>query len=698
MLFTRLKLNYFGRFHNKEIELHPGINLIYGENEAGKSTIHTFMKGMLFGIERMRGRGAASKEDMYTRYLPWDNPGAYHGSMDIMIGEKEYRLRRSFHANDKNFMVTDLTSGREVNLKEGLISELLPGFSESTFKNTISIEQLKAQTDMDLAAQVRNYITNLSIAKSKEVNVAEAITSLNDQRKALEVAQKPQVLQVLQAEIEEGIAKEEKIDQLAIQLKELQSEEQILKQQKDDVAATFDEDETEKMEQLPAILEKYHSYQELTRQIGMLEIQQNELEVKTAECQDEQYSIEDRKEDIKEARRLSDELVEQERIIVDFRIEKAALVSEKTRNNSLCILPASVIAIIIMIITEFDIIGMLISAVCLLIGVILYLFASKDNVNKQQIHEEKEMNFQCMRAEMQNNLNEIMKKNYVIGIEDLILKQEEIQKNFYALEHVKEQIKDIDKRRVELEDNRDMIYDAIMKYMQYFMKTEELSVTSMQNLQDEISRRKKAATDKLVDINHQLEICNLGIEKQKWEISKMEGNEEELLKNEDLYSELEHSIQKNSIEIEAIKLALSTIQELSTDIHDTFGNKLNKAVSEVISEVTDSKYTDLKIDEKLEIKVGWNGDYVWMDRLSAGTIDQIYFALRLAAADLLLGKDEVPLLLDDTFALYDEERVKAVLTKIAKRNQIILFTCHKREKKLLEELQIPYHFVDLSCR
>ena len=52
MLITRLKVNYFGKFSDKEIELKPGINLIYGENEAGKSTLHAFIRGMLFGIER----------------------------------------------------------------------------------------------------------------------------------------------------------------------------------------------------------------------------------------------------------------------------------------------------------------------------------------------------------------------------------------------------------------------------------------------------------------------------------------------------------------------------------------------------------------------------------------------------------------------------------------------------------------------
>ena len=63
---------------------------------------------------------------------------------------------------------------------------LIPGLTESSFCNTISIEQLKAQTDTELASQVRNYITNLSIAKSKEVNVEKAVRILKEKKKALE--------------------------------------------------------------------------------------------------------------------------------------------------------------------------------------------------------------------------------------------------------------------------------------------------------------------------------------------------------------------------------------------------------------------------------------------------------------------------------------------------------------------------------
>jgi uncharacterized protein YhaN len=217
----------------------------------------------------------------------------------------------------------------------------------------------------------------------------------------------------------------------------------------------------------------------------------------------------------------------------------------------------------------------------------------------------------------------------------------------------------------------------------------------MKKLQDEIAKRKQDSYGRLSEINLQLEHCRIDIEKLKWEITALEGNEEELLKNKERYEELLHKREEDTKELEAVRLALSTIQELSSNIHDSFGQKLNQSVSEVISEVTGRKYTDLKIDEKLEVKVGLNGSYVLLNRLSAGTIDQVYFALRMAVADLLLGK-EIPLLLDDSFALYDDTRVGAVLTTLAMRRQVILFTCHKREQQLLDKLKLPYHLVELS--
>jgi DNA repair exonuclease SbcCD ATPase subunit len=698
MLFTKLKLNYFGRFQNREIELKPGINLIYGENEAGKSTIHTFIKGMLFGIDRMRGRGAASKEDIYTRFLPWDYPGAYNGSMDIKINDKAYRLQRSFHANDKNFTILDLSTGREVKLKEGLISEMIPGLTESTFKNTISIEQLKAQTDVELAAQVRNYIANLSIAKSKEVNVAKAVSVLTDQKKQLEPTQNMAALKALQAEVEDGITKEEKIDQLTIQLRELQSEEQLLQKQKEAAAKALDNEATKRMEQLPAILEKYHSYQELSKQIIILEEQEKVLQAKLTQWEKDQISTDSMKDDINEAERLRMVLLDQEKLNLELQREKDTLIGKGKRNLLVSILPAFLFAILTLLITSFQPLGIVLSIVLIGVGATAYAVLNSNNLKKKGGLIAKETAINKKSFDARDGLANILRKHQVSRIEELSGKNEQLIKQFYERENAKEQQKELNKRKSDHEDTRDVLYESIMKYLQFFIPEEELTSYGMQRLQEEIRQKKQEIVGKQAEMNRQYDNCKLRIEKLRWEISALEGNEEQLLKNKVRYSELEQKQKESAVELDAIRLALSTIQELSTDIHDSFGQQLNQAVSEVISEVTGNKYTDLKVDEKLEVKVGWNGDYVLLDRLSAGTIDQVYFALRLAVADLLLGEDEVPLLFDDSFALYDEMRVKAALKKVARRKQIILFTCHKREQALLEELGLDYHIVDLSCR
>jgi DNA repair exonuclease SbcCD ATPase subunit len=698
MLLKKLKLNYFGRFNNREIELKPGINLIYGENETGKSTIHTFIKGMLFGIERMRGRGSASKEDIYTRYLPWNYPGAYQGSMDILIGDKDYRIQRSFHTNDKSFVIIDLSTGREVKLKEGLISELIPGLTEATFRNTISIEQLKAHTDTELVTHVRNYIMNLSIAKSKEVNVTKAINYLNDQRRQLEATQNMAALKELQVEIEEGTDAEAKLERLTINLQQLLRKSRELELNRERVLRSCDTEDYTRMEQLPAIIEKYHTYLEQSKQINNLELQYKELKSKIAICEQEQSTVSDLKKDLSEAVKWKEEIHELEVRLPEMLKKEENLAYKANSQQLACALPFGVVAFLLCILTEFSWWGNLLSVLVVIAGIMVFILLRRklkhNLLGIQSIIARMEQG----KEEIGGKLIQLLEKYGLHSIEELALRQEELLKTSYSLEIGREKLAELQQRSNELEDHRDTLYDTIMKYMQYYIQADELSYDAMQRLQEQIGLRKQNISDKVSEINLQSDTCKLEIERLKWEISALEGNELRLLKNRERYIELLQQQKSVSAELEAIKLALTSIQELSTEIHDSFGLQLNSAVSKVISQITDDKYSDLKIDEKLEVKVGWNGDYVLLERLSAGTIDQVYLALRLAVADLLLGEEEMPLLFDDSFALYDETRVKSVIASLSKRRQILLFTCHKREKDLLEELNIPYHYVDLTSR
>lgn len=694
MLITKLKPDYFGKISGKEILLKPGINLIYGENEAGKSTLHTFIKGMLFGIERLRGRGAASKEDIYTRYLPWDYPGAYKGQMDILVGEKNYRLQRSFHANDRYFTIFDLDTGREIKLKEGHISELIPGLNEAAFRNTISIEQLKAETDGELAVHVRNYITNLSITKSREVNVEKAVGYLKEKKKALESIPYAQQLKSLAKEIEEGIKKEEKIDFLTASLRSMEDEKTRLKEQLDILKTSENQKEEKLMDELPAIIEKYRTYKEFINQYAKLEHQIEELKIKLTGWENEAKKATAIKNDYNEIQMLETKCIEYQEILKDLYKEQEEKNRSKKQKGLLYIIISIATVLTVFNITKSYGAAFGILSVLFIIGGILYILSNK----KQTVVRDNEARINEIKnhySEAEARINQVLNTYQVTSLFELAKKQEEYLKITVSMEHGRELLSELNERIKSLEDNCDELHDTIMLYMRNFITEEELTPAAVTRLQDFINNKKKETEIKQSELKARLDNINLQIEKIRWQLSNMEDNETHLIKNKEQYDELLIKHKENDIEISAINLAIDTIRELSVTIHDSFGKELNRAVSEIISEVTNGKYQDLKIDEKLNIKLEWNDDYIILDRLSAGTIDQVYFALRLAVSDLLLGKNNMPLILDDSFALYDDKRIKSALMKIADRSQVLIFSCQMREKTLLQELGLPFNFIKL---
>ena len=94
MKICELLLRNFGKFSDTSIEFSDGIQILYGENESGKSTIHTFIKGMLFGMER--GRGRAANHDTFSKYEPWENPNYYSGRLIFETGGRHFAIDRHF--------------------------------------------------------------------------------------------------------------------------------------------------------------------------------------------------------------------------------------------------------------------------------------------------------------------------------------------------------------------------------------------------------------------------------------------------------------------------------------------------------------------------------------------------------------------------------------------------------------------------
>lgn len=196
--------------------------------------------------------------------------------------------------------------------------------------------------------------------------------------------------------------------------------------------------------------------------------------------------------------------------------------------------------------------------------------------------------------------------------------------------------------------------------------------------------------------------CGEIIEKQQklqWELEK----KLELLSNYKTQMDvLRRTLAENdrlSQEIAAIDLARDTMTELSSSIRDSFGLYLNKTASELIDGITGGIYKSVSIDENLNAYMNTPTRLVPLEQVSSGTMDQIYLALRLAAARLIQNDQEepMPLVFDDSFVLYDEDRLQSALRWLSRSygGQIIIFTCHQREAQMLTANQIPYHLIEI---
>lgn len=695
MLITKLYLGHFGKFCNREIDFEKGINILYGENEAGKSTIHAFIRGMLFGIEPTRKR--STKEDMYTKYLPWDYPGAYDGRMDIVYQGVPYQIKRSFLKTDKSFSVINLDTGRDVELPTKSITDLIEGLTEATYRNTISIEQLKAKTDEDLANQLRNYITNLSVSRSNEVDVGEALTFLTAKKKQMDAMLKSDELGQLQEQIELGIQNEKKIDILTLRLKELIKKEQSVKLEQNNIQQSVSDEMREKMDRLPAIIEKYRQFVKLDETGKDLDIRYSEVVKKREQAQKEKTNIAEIEKAIHEIDKLHEEIdaiEEQEREITleQNRIQQ----KERRRNLLLSFVPSATIAILGIVLFGNTKGAIWVVFGALLCALLLYLAFTRLTENKQNVFDEQMKQFMQQILSRNGRKRQLLLDNNVLEYLELINKHQRLLKQVYSYEYLEQRVADLSRRRDNILMQTDELYSDVLAYMQSFLPEEVLTDETMEKLTTYIQNKKQHLSVQTEQLNQVYQSCHLELEKVRWELSLLEGNEENLFQNQATYKELLKKREEIEEERKAIQLALEAIEELSVDIHDGFGHELNVVVNEMLSKVTNGKYDDIKIDEKLNMKVGHNGTYVRIEDLSAGTMDQIYFSLRVAVADLVLGKNKMPILLDDSFALYDDHRVGAALSYLSNRTQIILFTCHNREEDLLNRLEIKHHFIPLQ--
>ena len=162
-----------------------------------------------------------------------------------------------------------------------------------------------------------------------------------------------------------------------------------------------------------------------------------------------------------------------------------------------------------------------------------------------------------------------------------------------------------------------------------------------------------------------------------------------MLEKDSFYEKLH--IQSKDDEIKALELAMERIGELSILRKEEVMEQLLEKTSKALYQITKGKYQKLILELHEEPCV-WDGNRsLKLFQLSTGCVDQVYLALRIGLQELFLGEETLPLMFDDAFVYFDEKRLERLLLFLKDLNrQVLIFTCHKRELRILEKHQISY--------
>lgn len=199
MIIREVNIISFGKLQNRKYTFFEGINVIYGENEAGKSTLQQFIKAMLFGLDKKRGRAL---EDEYLRYEPWDSPAHFAGSLVFETGGQKFLLERSFYHKEPMVRLINMGDLEELSVEKGDLSMLLGNVTKSAYENTYCISQAKQLPQAELGTILADERANLTQTNDASFQLSHALDKI-DQKKKQFAKQKKELEQNRQGQLEQ---------------------------------------------------------------------------------------------------------------------------------------------------------------------------------------------------------------------------------------------------------------------------------------------------------------------------------------------------------------------------------------------------------------------------------------------------------------------------------------------------------------
>lgn len=315
------------------------------------------------------------------------------------------------------------------------------------------------------------------------------------------------------------------------------------------------------------------------------------------------------------------------------------------------------------------------------------------STQKEQIEEEKNE----LKEQLQNEKEEKVKKNYfTFGIIFVLLIIINILNfNFISnkiINYILLSLIPIELILFGINDSKNRkLKKELQKQQNEMKKQKEISNKNLNLKIEEIQKQIENSEKQMM--NYRLQLNSL-----EYEDKNISEKLEEITSLKEEYENLKEQLQMVEEKNKCIQITKELLEKAYEQMKKSVTPKFTQNLSDLIQKITDNKYQKVSIHEQdgliVEIE---NGEYIPANLLSAGTIDQLYLSLRLAMLDEI-SQEKMPIILDEAFAYFDDERLKnslLFLIEQAKEHQIMLFTCTKREKQILDELNLDYHWIEL---
>ena len=674
MKIKKIKINSFGNLEDKEIDLSDNINIIYGKNEAGKSTLLKFITNSFYGTSKNK-KGRAFSD--YDRYKPWGKEDFSGKIIYELDNHEQYEVFREFGKKNPKIYNSNMEDvSKNYNIDKNLGSQFFyeqTKVDEQTFLSTIASMQQEVKLDKGSQNVLIQKMANIAGTGEDNVSYKRAIDKLykkqldevgtyRSQGKPINIAQNK--LNELKNKKHELLGyKDIKYDfedrKNSIEDDILQDELklEILKKMK-----KINENEIIEHEKL------YYNVDLIKKdEIEILELINKKNYVLEENCiESEESLVNDFNQKINslepmERRRFSRQKINLKKYIV------------------LTIFVTIIVALLLVFMKDNPLrfLGILGFPIIL----IMYFFEKNRLENERIVKQNKE----DLNKKVEDNKKLLVfEKNKKILEEVKILNakievfENDKRQQLKIMEETKARIQSL--KEIEKEKLKNTYRNKIDIYeINKLINSEDIDA-KLEEINNDINEKKLSI--------HRIELDKNNIMPQLEDLAQVE---EELVITEEEYEDL---MKKNN--------SMMVVKQALEDAYEKMKNnvtpKYTTGLSENIARISNGKYNKVSINDENGMMVELrSGDYVPAEKLSLGTVDQLYLSLRLSM-NTEVSNENMPIILDEAFAYYDDERLENILKYLADNygnKQIIILTCTNREETIFSKLGYEFNKVRL---